>query len=133
MYIKQLRIMAAAATTLGKTHDAAKWAALAGLAFASYNRLYFSASEGLYKDIECAPGQTPSSQRGCYIAGGSKPPLPNDDGVLSVQTANALPLFLGLPATPADRKRVGDALAHDVMHGPFPGRTTAGLVGTKYI
>ena len=32
-----------------------------------------------------------------------------------------------------DRKRVGDALAHDVMNGTYPGRMAAGLVGTKYI
>jgi hypothetical protein len=68
--------------------------------------------------------------RGCNIL---QAPPEQGDGELSVQTAQALPLFLGLPPTAADRQRVGDTLAADVMNGTYPGRTTAGLVGTKYI
>jgi hypothetical protein len=129
MWIKQLRILASAATTLGKTADAAKWTALATNAAASYNRLYFSETEGLYKDIECLPGQQRTLLHPCHRTGTGN----DGDGQVTAQTVQALALFLDLPATQADRKRVGDALAHDVTNGTFPGRMVAGLVGTKYV
>ena len=128
-WLKQLRIMSEAAVTLGKTADAQKWAKLASDGQASYNRLYFDAEQGLYRDIECMSND---DQGACHTVSKMVAGRDVGDGELSVQTAQSLPLFLGLPATQADRKRVGDALANDVMNGTFPGRTTTGLVGTKY-
>ena len=145
-WLKQLRIMRAAAETLGKPADAAAWASLAKAGAASYNALYFSASEGLYRDHDCAnatvgyrPGAT--GRAASVDAGGPKPgtiaapPCRSDhkDGYMSVQTAQSLPLYLGLPTTDAETKRVGDALANDVLTGTYPGRTTTGLVGTKFV
>jgi hypothetical protein len=128
-WLKQLRIMADAAATLGKTADAQKWSQLAAAGAASYNRLYFDEQAGMYRDIECASKIDP---RPCHTVSNIVAGKDTGDGELSVQTAQSLPLFLGLPSTQADRKRVGDALANDVINGPFPGRTTTGLVGTKY-
>ena len=140
-WLKQLRIMHAAAETLGKPDDAATWANLADAGAASFNALYFSSSEGLYKDNDC-PNTTVGSPVGA-AGGGPKaitititaPPCRSDqkDGYLSVQTAQSLPLYLGLPTTEAETKRVGDALAKDVRTGTYPGRTTTGLVGTKFV
>ena len=129
-WLKQLRIMQSAAETLGKVGDAAAWSALADKGAASYNALYFSEAEGLYHDVDCPATATAAPASGAVGA----PPCHSNskDGVMSVQTAQSLPLFLGLPATPAATKRVGDALATDVLEGAYPGRTTTGLVGTKY-
>lgn len=129
MWIKQLRIMASAATVLGKTADVAKWTLLANKAAASYNKLYFSEALGFYKDIECSKGESRSAQNPCHSTGVGN----NGDGEVPFQTVQALALFLNLPATTTNVKRVGDALAHDVMNGTFPGRLAAGLVGTKYV
>jgi alpha-L-rhamnosidase len=128
-WLKQLRIMEDAAVALGKTADAQKWAQLAAAGAASYNRLYFDKQRGLYRDIECTSTDDP---RPCHRVSNIVSGRDTGDGELSVQTAQSLPLFLRLPSTVADRKRVGDALANDVMNGTFPGRTTTGLVGTKY-
>ena len=121
--------MVSAATILGKTADAAKWTSLATKAEGSYNELYFSEAEGFYKDIECKPGEKRTTLHPCHRTGTGN----NGDGEVPFQTVQALALFLGLPETQADLKRVGDALAHDVMNGTFPGRIVAGLVGTKYV
>jgi hypothetical protein len=128
-WIKQLRIMASAASTLGKTADFARWTSLATKAAASYNRLYFSEAEGLYKDIECKSGQQRTPLHPCHRTGEGN----DGDGEVTTQTVQALALHLGLPATQADVKRVGDALASAVTNGTFPGRMVAGLVGTKYV
>lgn len=129
-FLKQLRIMADAAATLGKTADADKWAQLAAKGAASFNRLYFDQTQGLYRDIECS---SPQDSRPCHTTSRMVGGRDVGDGELSVQTAQSLPLFLSLPETAADQKRAGDALAKDVTAGVFPGRTTTGLVGTKYI
>lgn len=122
-WLKQLRIMVEAATTLGKTDDAKLWATLAEAGEASFVELYFDRTTGMFRDIECSsPGG--HHVRACHNT--------SIDSEMSVQTAQALPLFLGLPPSAADRKRAGDALAADVLKGAFPGRTTTGLVGTKY-
>jgi alpha-L-rhamnosidase len=132
-WLKQLRIMADAAATLGKTADAQKFTQLASAGAESYNRLYFDRSQGQYKDIECTSDDDPRPCHAVSRDGGKATAHSASDGELSVQTAQCLPLFLGLPTTAADRKRVGDALANDVTHGVYPGRTTTGLVGTKYV
>ena len=125
-WLKQLRIMAEAATSLGKTDDAKQWAALAEAGAASFVELYYDKAAGLFRDIECPAAAAAAGRVACHNV--------SIDGELSVQTAQALPLFLGLPPTAADRKRAGDALAADVLNGSiFPGRTTTGLVGTKYV
>jgi len=120
-WLKQLRIMADAATTLGKSDDAEQWSTLAEAGASSFVELYFDRTKGLFRDIECSPGKKAGACHNEAI-----------DSEMSVQTAQALALFLGLPAAPAERKRVGDALAADILNGTFPGRTTTGLVGTKY-
>ena len=123
-WIKQLRIMATTAGTLGKADDAAMWTRMATKGEASYSKLYFDPANGLFRDVECKAGA--SNTGPCHNTA--------VDSELSVQTAQALPLFLGLPAdSAADRKRAGDAMANDVRTGTFPGRTTTGLVGTKYV
>ena len=125
-WLKQLRIMANAANRLGFVQDEKKWSDIAERGVESYNKLYFSSAEGLYKDIECKASD--ESRRGpCHNSSAFA------DGEMSKQTAQALPLFLNLPQTDADRARVGKAMADDVLHGTYPGRTTTGLVGTKYI
>ena len=125
-WIKQLRIMAAAAEKLGKAADAAMWSKIATQGEASYSTLYFDSGNGLFKDIECSSNSSNSKNVPCHNIA--------VDSEMSVQTAQALPLFLGLPTdSAADRKRAGDALANDVLNGTFPGRTTTGLVGTKYV
>jgi alpha-L-rhamnosidase len=125
-WLKQLRIMATAANRLGFVDDEKKWSEIAERGAQSYNRLYFSSLEGLYKDIECtAIGE--KRQGPCHNSSATA------DSELSKQTAQALPLFLNLPRTNDDRERVGKAMADDVLHGTYPGRTTTGLVGTKYI
>ena len=88
----------------------------------SYNKLYFSKTKGLYRDIECK-ARLEGTKKFCHNT--------STDGEMSVQTAQALPLFLDLPASALDKKRVGDALAFDVLSGTYPGRTTTGLVGTS--
>ena len=137
-WLKQIRIMRAAAQHLGQSSDETMWASLATRGAASYNNLYYSESEGLYKDIECASDASRERTGGADRARDQETNVPpchsnSKDGELSVQTAQSLPLFLGLPATDEDTKRVGDALANDVLTGQFPGRTTTGLVGTKYV
>ena len=93
------------------------WESLAVHGAASYNNLYFSDSEGLYKDIECAndtstqqqPGDandTSTQQQSGDVLGAGTANAPqchsnSKDGELSVQTAQSLPLFLGLPKTDA--------------------------------
>lgn len=129
MWIKQLRIMASAATVLGKAADVTKWSSLANRAAASYNQLYFSEAEGFYKDIECKQGEEPTPLHPCHRTGQGN----DGDGEVPMQTIQALALSLSLPATQTDVKSVGDALAYDVTNGSFPGRISAGLVGTKYI
>jgi hypothetical protein len=131
-WIKQLRIMAAAAATLGSAPDAMKWGALADSAAASYERLYFSTLHGRFADIECRDA---AGAAGAAESGGLKQPCHSNhsNGVMSVQTAQALPLFLGLPLAAEGKQRAGDALAADVLHGVYPGRTDTGLVGTKYV
>ena len=89
----------------------------------------FFCIRGTYKDIECSQGEEPTPLHPCHRTGKGN----DGDGVVPTQTVQALALFLGLPATQADFKRVGDALAFDVMNGSFPGRMAAGLVSTKYI
>ena len=122
-WLKQVRIMAAAAQTLGIAADAKKWATIAERGAASYTQLYFNATGGVFQDIECSRhGGAPAW---CHNV--------SRDNDMSVQTAQALPLYLGLPASPTGRKQVGDALARDVLHGAYPGRTTTGLVGSKYV
>ena len=97
--------------------------------------MYFDQTDGLFRDIECKGGGN-SSSSGSGGSGGAPAACHNTnvDSEMSIQTAQSLPLFLGLPTdSAADRKRAGDALAHDVANGTFPGRTTAGMVGTKYV
>jgi hypothetical protein len=77
---------------------------------------------GGYADIECSSPLDRQKQP-CHET--------SVDGVLSVQTLQALPLALGLPPTPADAAAVGAALAAAVENGTYPGRTDTGLVGTK--
>ena len=116
--------MARAAATLGRTADAERYSALAAQGAASFVSLYYDTSDGLFRDIECGSGAVAAATP-CHNV--------SKDSELSVQTAQALPLFLGLPPSAAARQRVGDALAADVLNGTFPGRTTTGLVGTKYV
>ena len=125
-WIKQLRIMTDAAKTLGFTKDEEKWSTLETHASKSFNELYFSKKKGLYEDIECM-NPTEKNIRPCHNS------TIGADGEMSKQTAQALPLFLDLPSSINDKVRVGNALAEDVLNGIYPGRTTAGLVGTKYI
>ena len=123
-WLKQLRIMAAASKKLGLTEDANFWSKLAKCGALSYNKLYFSKAKGLYRDIECK-ARLEGTKNFCHNT--------STDGEMSVQTAQALPLFLDLPDSASDKQRVGDALAFDVLSGTYPGRTTTGLVGTKYV
>lgn len=125
-WLKQLRIMEFAAKTLGFVEDEKKWSELAEHGAESYNKLYFSGEKGLYQDIECINSKDRKA-RPCHNSS------INADSEMSIQTAQALPLFLELPASKTDRIRVGNALAEDVIHGTYPGRTTTGLVGTKYV
>ena len=127
--------------------DAALWASLAADGAASYNALYYSAADGLYRDVDCANASasasaaaaaasavsaaTATAAAGAAIARAAKPaagaaavhPVPPPcrsdakDGHMSVQTAQSLPLFLGLPASKDEARRVGDALAADIMTG----------------
>ena len=115
----------ATAHRLGFTEDEKKWLNCCRGA-ESYNKLYFSSKEGRYRDIECSVSPNPDREP-CRNSSKSA------DSVLSVQTAQALPLFLDLPKTKEDREAAGKAMAYDVLHGPYPGRTTTGLIGTKYI
>eukprot|EP00943_MAST-04B_sp_MAST-4B-sp1_P004446 g4446.t1 len=139
-WLKQLRIMANAAKILGFVNDEKKWSDLAKRGAVSYNSLYFSEKKGMYEDIECTKDDDPSSHladNNINMKTLEKPPCHNSsinaNGELSVQTAQALPLFLQLPVSEKDKIRVGNALVEDVLHGPYPGRTTTGLVGTKYV
>lgn len=122
-WLKQLGIMMQAAETLGKTDDVKTWTTLAEAGAKSFVELYFDKDTGMFRDIECFPAGR-QHVRACHNI--------SIDSEMSVQTAQALPLFLGLPRSIGDRKRAGDALAADVLKGAFPGRTTTGLVGTKY-
>jgi hypothetical protein len=148
--------MADAATTLGKAADAARWTAIAEQGAASYTSLFFNNVTGLFRDVECGPDPfapgAPGAP-GALLSAASLPQFRSTAGAarrgwchdaavdmtLSVQTAQALPLELELlgnggsgeaygEGVASDRQRVGEALANDVLHGSWPGRTTTGLV-----
>lgn len=108
-WIKQLRILARAAVLLGKTTDALRWKAFAAKAEESYNTLFFDPAAGRYRDIDCKGPQPVNPSVPCND--------PAIQGILSEQTAQSLPLHLDLPATPADAKRVGAALADAFVNG----------------
>lgn len=101
-WLKQLGIMADAATTLRKDDDAEQWSTLAEAGASSFVDLYFDKTEGMFRDIECSFLKK-AEKKACHDQ--------KVDSEMSVQTTQALPLFLGLPAAPADRKRTGNALA----------------------
>ena len=98
MWIKQLRIIASAATILGKPADAAGWTLLANKAAASYNQLCYSTAAGLHQDIECKQGEESTPLHPCHRTGERN----NGDGEPPLQTVQALALSLGLPVTQAD-------------------------------
>ncbi len=95
-YCMDAQIMAATATVLGKSDDAAQYRQLAGSIATAFNKSYYSAAHGSYST-------------------GS-------------QTANSLPLYLGI-VSPANQNAVVSSLVANV----YSKGVTAGDVGHRYL